>query len=284
VRLDSLRSRTFVENVLRREAESALSRFLTGFLKHRTAVTETLTVVGVLESQQMGRRTHEQLILPVQVVRRLSAGGLSGDPADLFLALSQGRLPWSGDASGRSYARVTLDLDPDQAYAPIRDSVRALGFQPFSYAEQFSEIREFFVYFDLALALVGLIALVTAALGIANTLLMAAIERRREIGVLVSLGADGRDIRLLFLVESAVIGTVGSILGLGFGWVISRVGSFVAQKIMEHRGAQPVDAFAVPWWLVLAALAVGVGVSVVAGYYPASRAARIDPVEALRGD
>jgi putative ABC transport system permease protein len=285
IALDSLRSRTFLERTVKSEAGAALGRFLEGLLKRRATVSETLTVVGVMESQQMGRRTHEELILPIGAMRRLSEGGISEDPADLFMMLSQGRIPWGGpEGPSPSYSRITLDLDPTVPFESVRDSVKALGFRSFSYAEQFSEIREFFVYFDLALGLVGIIALVTAALGIANTLFMAAIERRREIGVMQSLGARGRDIRLLFFVESGVIGAVGAALGLLFGWIISRVGSYVAQKIMVHRGAQPVDAFAVPWWLILAALAVGIGVSVLAGYFPASRAAKIDPVEALRGE
>lgn len=285
MRIDSLRSRTFLEKTFRKEAGLALERFLDGLLRHRATLTETLTVVGVMENQQMNRRTHEELIVPVGVVRRLAQGGLSENPADLFMTLSQGQIPWGGsDDPSRSYTRITLDLDPLAPYAPVRDSVKAMGFRPFSFAEELSEIREFFVYFDLALGTVGLIALLTAALGIANTLFMAAIERRREIGVLQSLGAKGKDIRALFLVESGVIGGAGALLGLLFGWIISRVGSLVAQKIMVHRGAQPVDAFAVPWWLVLAALAVGIGVSVLAGYFPASRAAKIDPVEALRGE
>jgi len=285
LRLDSLRNRTFREQAVRLEASEALQRFLDGLLQHRATVTESLTVVGVLETQHMHGSSQEELFLPVAVVRRLSQGGVSDNPADLFMTLSQGRIPWGGaEAGSRSYSRVTLDLDPVAPYEPVRDSVKALGFRSFSYAEQLSEIREFFVYFDLALGSLGLIALVTAALGIANTLFMAAIERRREIGVLQSLGARRRNIRVLFLTESAVIGAAGAVVGLVIGWAVSRVGSLVLQTIMERRGAQPVDLFAVPWWLILAALAIGLGVSVLAGYFPAARAARIDAVEALRGE
>ncbi len=285
LRLDSLRSRAFREQAVRDEAGLALERFLEGLLRHRATVVETLTIVGVLETQHMTRRGQEELIVPVGMVRRLTQGGVSDNPADLFSTLSSGRIPWAGtDGSSRDYRRVTLDLDPTMPYQPIKDSVKALGFDAFSYAEQFKEIREFFVYFDLALGSIGLVALVTAALGIANTLFMATIERRREIGILQALGARRQDIRLLFLVESAAIGTLGALCGVILGWGVSRIGSAIAQEIMERQGAAVIELFAVTWWLVLVALALGLCVSLVAGYVPASRAASVDPVEALRAD
>jgi ABC-type antimicrobial peptide transport system permease subunit len=287
IRFDSLRSRDYLERTVRTEFRGALQRFLDGLGNDRALVAETLTVRGVLEGSHMRRSRGEELILPVAVVRRLTAGGISDDPAELFASLSQGRLPFSFSPTGqtdRDYSRVTLILDTQAPYQPVKDSVTALGFRSFSYAEQFAEITEFFLYFDLALAAIGLIALVTASLGIANTLIMATVERKREIGVLQSLGAHGALIRRLFFVESGIIGSLGAAVGVLVGWGISRLGSVIAQSIMESKGATPVDFFDVPLWLVLAALAVGIGVSVAAGYYPASKASRIDPVEALRGD
>ncbi|MBD3333208.1 FtsX-like permease family protein, partial [candidate division GN15 bacterium] len=115
-------------------------------------------------------------------------------------------------------------------------------------------------------------------------MIMSILERRREIGVLKSLGADDSHIRLFFLVESATIGLVGGVVGVVFGWIITRIASEVAQVIMTQRDIPPVDLFALPWWLVLVSLALGLVVSVLAGYYPAVRAARVDPVQALRGE
>jgi putative ABC transport system permease protein len=140
------------------------------------------------------------------------------------------------------------------------------------------------MYFDLALGVIGLIALITASLGIVNTMVMSITERRREIGVLKSLGAYELDIRGLFLVESGVIGILGTAAGILFGWGITRIVSAVAQAYMRSEGIPAMDLFALPVWLVLIAVGVGVGVSVLAGFYPAARAARVDPVEALRNE
>jgi putative ABC transport system permease protein len=188
------------------------------------------------------------------------------------------------DKSGKTFSQITLDIDPHVLYKTISDSVESLGYKTFSFAAQFEEIQKAFFYFDLALSVIGLIALLTASLGIVNTMVMSITERKREIGVLKSLGADEREIRGLFLVESGVIGFIGTIIGIFSGWVITRIVSAVAHFYMRREGIPEMELFALPMWLILIALAVGVGVSVLAGLYPAARAARVDPVEALRND
>lgn len=95
------------------------------------------------------------------------------------------------------------------------------------------------VYFYLGLGVVGIIALVTASLGIINTLVMSITERRREIGILKSLGADDSDIRRLFLVESGVIGVIGASAGVVVGWVGTRVAAMVGKIIAR---VDPVEA------------------------------------------
>lgn len=285
LRTDSLRTPAYWQQAAREELNGAMRRFLDGFMNARVTISDTLVVRGVIKGARRGRLRIEPVIIPVGTALRFNQGGLTGNPSDLMAAISSGAaLSLSSDTIGASYSRVTLDLDPKALYQPIRDSVEARGFRTFSFAEQFDEIRQFFFYFDLALGLIGLIALVTASLGIVNTMVMSIVERTREIGVLKSLGADESEIRLLFLVESAAIGTIGASAGIVFGWLITRAASAIAKAIMENQGIDPVELFALPLWLVLTALGFGLTVSLLAGFYPASRAARIDPVEALRNE
>ncbi len=285
IRLDSLRYASYRNRVIRAEANAAVRRFVNGFMNAQREVSDTLVIAGVRELMRARRLRVEPMFIPIATATRFSSAGLSGNPTELFASMSQGKLfRDSGDRDEKTFSQVTLDFDPKVLYSSVRDSVQALGYRTFSFAEQFEEIQRIFLYLNLALGVVGLIALFTASLGIVNTMFMSISERRREIGVLKSLGADERDIRWLFLVESAVIGFLGTIGGILFGWGITRVVSAAAKAFMRKEGIPTTELFALPLWLVLIALAVGVGISVAAGLYPAARAARVDPVAALRNE
>ena len=281
---DSVRQEHFLRRLVGEEASRAMGSFVEGFMQARATVSESLLIVGVMDAPRGGSRI-EPVLVPVATAQMFTSSGFIGDPTTLFSALTNGTLFKSEKGGVKSeYSRVTLDLDPSAAYQPIKDSVTALGFRSFSFSEEFDEMRKFFRYFNLALSAIGLIALITAALGIVNTMVMSIIERRREIGVLKSLGADEKEIKLLFLVESGVIGSIGAIVGILVGWGITRIASLIAQAIMENEGVDAMDLFDLPLWLAVTAYLFGLIVSIIAGYYPARRAARVDPVEALRTD
>jgi ABC-type antimicrobial peptide transport system permease subunit len=282
---DTLLNQDYLRQIISRELKGAISRFLDGYMNARVVVCDTLAVCGVLKSREHGRTRTESVILPIGTAALFSSGGLSDDPTSMFTALQSGSLfAPPGEADARNYPRVTLNVDPATSHQTLSDTIKTMGYRTFSFAEQFDEITKFFWYFDLALGLIGLIALVTASLGIINTMVMSILERTREIGVLKSLGADERDIRRLFLVESGAIGAIGAMAGIFLGWVITRAASFIARWYMVREGIDEMELFALPWWLILIALSFGVLVSLAAGFYPASRAARVDPVAALRND
>jgi hypothetical protein len=282
---DSLKYAEYRKRLLYRELGGVTSRFADGLFNAKAVIQDTLVIAGVLEGRYGGATRRGPVIVPLATALRFKGGGFSDDPTDLFAALRSGTLlALPGDLSGETYPRATLDLNQSASYDAVKDSVEALGYRTFSYVEQFKEIRRFFFYFNIALGIVGMIALVTASLGIVNTMVMSILERTREIGVLKSLGADDRDIRLLFLAESGMIGTIGALLGIAVGWSITRVASIVAHIIMEKQGIPEMEMFALPWWLVAIALLFGLVVSLAAGLYPAARAARVDPVQALRNE
>ncbi|MEW5922440.1 MAG: FtsX-like permease family protein [Candidatus Zixiibacteriota bacterium] len=283
IQFDSLIHTSYIKRVVRQELGYAMGRFLDGFFNAKALVSDTLIIRGVLDFEHGGPIRINPLIIPAATAARFSEGGITDDPAALFASLQSGTLLASETGQdARSYPKVTVDLEPDIPYTTISDSIKTLGFRTFSYAEEFAEIQKFFIYFDMGLGVIGLIALITASLGIVNTMVMSIIERRREIGILKSLGADEGDIRLLFLAESGLIGTIGASFGILFGWVITRIASMVIKMIMQKQNIPEMELFALPPRLILTALLFGLLVSLAAGFYPASRASRVDPVEALR--
>ncbi|MCP4706185.1 MAG: ABC transporter permease [candidate division Zixibacteria bacterium] len=282
---DTIHFAEYARTAIREELGGALNRFIDGFMNNREIKAETLTVCGVFDSRQLRRLRLKDMIIPAATAREFSSSGFTGDPTELLAGLQSGNLfVTNPDSPTNEYSQATVMMETDALYEPIRDSIKAAGFRTFSFAEEFKEIRRFFRYFNLALGLIGIIALMTASLGIINTMIMSITERRREIGIWMSLGADVGEIRRLFLVESGLIGFIGALGGVIFGWIISRIGSFVAKTFMENEGVPPMEIFHIPIWLVLTALIFGVFVSLLAGYYPANRAAKIDPVVSLRNE
>jgi ABC-type antimicrobial peptide transport system permease subunit len=140
-----------------------------------------------------------------------------------------------------------------------------------------------FAVINIMLASVGGLALFVASLGIVNTMIMAIYERTREIGTLKAIGASRGDIRSLFMLEAGFIGLLGGVAGVIGGWLLG-IGLNRAILWYSEREQLPVraDFFVVPWWLALAGLAFAMLVGVLAGLYPAARAARLDPLVALR--
>ncbi|HSH03874.1 MAG TPA: ATP-binding cassette domain-containing protein [Anaerolineae bacterium] len=130
---------------------------------------------------------------------------------------------------------------------------------------------------------VGGLALLVAALGVANTMMMAIYERTREIGVLKALGASTSEIRRLFTIEAGLIGFIGGCFGLLFGIIIGDIVDWIGHRYLINEGVTGVgDLSVVPWWLALGAILFAIFIGVIAGLYPAHRAAQLDPVTALR--
>jgi putative ABC transport system permease protein len=117
------------------------------------------------------------------------------------------------------------------------------------------------------------IALLVGGIGIMNIMLVSVKERTREIGICKAIGARSRDILMQFLIEAVTLSLLGGVLGLAIGYAL---GAGIAAMIPDFPPA------VVPWWAVLLALTFSGGVGVVFGVVPASQAARLDPIEALR--
>jgi putative ABC transport system permease protein len=182
----------------------------------------------------------------------------------------------------QTYNSLTVLVNDPNHVPAVEDAVKNMSLGAFSLFDAAHSLQRFFAVIDMFLGLFGSLALVVASLGIINTLVMAILERRHEIGVLKALGAADRDVRQIFFAEAGVMGLVGGMLGVFFGWGIGRIINVGTNFYLSQQGLPHEQLWSVPLWLVGAAIAFSVVVSLAAGLYPASRAARLDPVKALR--
>ncbi len=130
---------------------------------------------------------------------------------------------------------------------------------------------------------VGGLALLVATLGVANTMMMAIYERTREIGVLKAVGARNREVRRMFTADAVLLGFIGGVVGLILGTLLGRLVDWIGHIYLANEGVTGIGQLSVvPPWLAIGSLIFAAFIGVVGGYYPARRAARLDPVAALK--
>ena len=200
----------------------------------------------------------------------------------LALARQSGSM---GQTDSEGYDSAVVRVTDPVVMTEVRRQLTEKGFGSFSIVDQLDQIRTVFLIIDSVLGLLGGISLLVASFGIANTMIMSILERTREIGIMKAIGAEDREIKLIFFFEAAVIGLTGGVLGALAAWLIDAVANRLAYRfILKPQGASFVDFFYLPPYLWLGAISFALAVSILAALYPAARAARIDPVRALRHD
>jgi putative ABC transport system permease protein len=236
---------------------------------------KTLRIVGVIESDPsagIGGFGGGRVFLPIRVAEQLHAAQ-ANDVQDFV----------RGGGSGKpTYAALTIRVKNPKDVLQVEDAIKKLGFNAFSLLDAARSLRLVFTVFDLFLGLFGSLALTVASLGIINTLVMAILERRREIGVLKALGATDADVKNLFFAEAGAMGLLGGLFGVTLGWLIGQALTWGTTIYLRRQDLPAVKISYVPWWLAASAIAFAVIVSLAAGLYPATRAAKLNPVEALR--
>jgi putative ABC transport system permease protein len=234
-----------------------------------------LKIVGVVETEPAagyGGYGNARLLMPLETAATLRAAQVN-DLRDIVR---------DSKANKTTYPSLSARAKSPSLVEALEASIKALGFNTFSLLDASKSLRTFFSVFDLLLGIFGSLALAVATLGIVNTLVMAILERRREIGVLKALGAADSDVQQLFFVEAGVMGFLGGIFGVLFGWLLGRALTYGTNVYLHRQNLNSIELSSVPWWLVLSALVFAVLVSLAAGLYPASRAAKLNPVDALR--
>jgi len=234
--------------------------------------TQSVKVVGIIDEEPYGgMRTvsRGRIFLPVGTMERLNMAQFT----DMRSSLR---------GTGKNYMTLTVRVKDPAKVQGVQDAVSKMGFRTFSILDATKSLRRFFTVLDLFLGIFGSLALAVATLAIINTLVMAVLERRREIGVMKAIGASDGDVKKLFFTEAGAMGLFGGLLGVALGFAIGKAINIGTGLYLQRHQLPAEPVWILPPWLIGAAIAFSIVVSLLAGLYPASRAARLDPVQTLK--
>jgi len=231
---------------------------------------QALKIVGVtdLDPDSMRGTARARVFLPLKLAQDLH--------------VMQSDLRDTSTSNAPTYTSLSVRVENPNQVPVVEDAIKKMGFSAFSIVDATRSMRQFFAVLDVFLGIFGSLALAVASIGIVNTLVMAILERRREIGIMKALGASDADVRGLFFAEAGAMGLVGGAVGVALGWTIGRLINLGTNIYLERQHFPPAEIWSVPPWLVLSAITFSIVVSLLSGLYPAARAARLDPVQALR--
>lgn len=232
-----------------------------------------LTIVGVadLDPDSMRGNFRARLFIPQKLMEGMHA-----------MQAYESRDSTHATSNQPVYSTLVARVSGAGKVDSAEQAIKKLGFNTFSILDATKSLRRFFAILDLFLGIFGSLALTVASIGIINTLVMAILERRREIGIMKAIGASDADVRGLFFAEAGAMGVLGGIFGVLMGWIIGRAINFGTNIYLVRQGFSREDIWTVPLWLIGAALGFSFVISLLSGLYPASRAAKLDPVQALR--
>jgi len=185
----------------------------------------------------------------------------------------------------QGYTSIVMKVDDTKNLKTVSEEISKLGYGATTAQSMIDQINKIILMIGAVLAVIGGISLFVAGIGIVNTMIMATYERTKEIGVMRACGATRAMIRRLFTFEAAALGFWGGIFGLFIAFALGQVAKILVSKFGASLGNIPVENIGeIPFFLVVGVIAFTTIIGMLAGLSPAIRAARMDPVEALRSE
>ncbi|MFW5885181.1 MAG: ABC transporter permease [Patescibacteria group bacterium] len=256
-----------------------------------------LTSLGIKEEEAFERELQVDLIVPssgggqeegmaefkgnksVSLEKKFKISGILEDSSS-----SLGYIPseWISGVNFNSYDGIKVRVDKQEDLENVRNSLVEKGLSVMAISDTVDQANKIFKALQIVLALFGIVALIVSAIGMFNTMTIALLERTNEIGIMKAIGASNRDIRFLFLLESVLIGFLGGVVGILIGLAGTKLINFGFNVLASKLGGEPIDIFQTPLWFVLFVLFFSTLIGLITGVYPSERAAKLNPLMALR--
>lgn len=191
------------------------------------------------------------------------------------------------DRNREGYPFVVVTVEDVSQVLDVADQIKLQGYEVYTPQSFVEGINSFFIVLQVVFGGIGGISLLVAAIGIANTMTMAILERTREIGLMKAIGATNRNIMGVFLGEAAGIGLFGGVGGVMLGWSAGQALNIIGMVYLAQQAQQlgylpsTITVF-IPLWLPVFAIGFATLIGVLSGLYPALRAATLVPVMALK--
>ncbi len=186
-------------------------------------------------------------------------------------------------AGADTFSQVKIIVNNNDNVGGIRSQVEALGFETVSPIDTIEQINQIFRYFNIILGGFGAIGMIVAILGMFNTLTISLLERTKEIGLMIALGAKSRDMKQLFVLEALILSISGAVIGIILALITGGVFNTLTNQYAKARGVtDSFNLFSTPWWLTTGVIVFMASIGLLVVYFPARRAEHISPIEALR--
>lgn len=248
----------------------------------------TLQAIGISDSKQIVDQSLD-LIIPLQPTGKTDKAAIeeaftvvgvidSGAGSEVYIPSTL-----FDQAGVDQYSQVKLVADDTLSIPNLRKQIESMGFETVSPVDTIDQINQIFKYFNIILVGFGAIGMIVAILGMFNTLTISLLERTREIGLMIALGARHKDMRILFILEAVLLSLIGSVTGIFLAILGGSLVNLGMNRLARGRGVtSSFDLFATPWWLTLLLVTFMVIVGLCVVLLPARRAEKINPIDALR--
>jgi len=216
----------------------------------------------------------------VQFDDRYEVAGVVGDIESVFIYFPLADLQKKVNIF--EYESAKVRVAKESSISSASDALIDKGFQVTSLSETVSQANKIFKGIQFALGFFGAIALFVAAIGMVNTMTVTLLERTNEIGIMRATGASKKDILTMFISEATVMGFLGGISGLIVGILGGSLFNLAINILAGAFGGKAISLFYYPAWFIITLIIVSTFVGLIAGFFPGRKAAKLDPLDALR--